>query len=36
MIGGLALLFILASAILWLLGVAIAFRGPDSEERRFP
>ena len=36
MMGGFALLLILASGLLWLIGAAIAFRGPDAGERNFP
>ena len=36
MMGGFVLLFILASGLVWLLGAAIAFRGPDAGERNFP
>ena len=36
MMGGFVLLFILASALIWLIGAAIAFRGPGARERSFP
>jgi hypothetical protein len=36
MMGGLVLLLVLASALIWLIGAAIAFRGPGARERSFP